>query len=384
MSERTAPSAERAAPSPGTRLSPLRDPDLSTVPPTRAPPVPTATHNRLMLGVLGAFTVAGVLLCALLVAPFLPALTWAIALAVIAHPLHRGIDRRFGRHRSLSAALAVALVTLIVVLPFGLAMQHLVAEAIEIFKSLAPDGAESRWKALIDRAGGFGPLLDWIDRQISLRGQLETFSEVALAGLKKAWSLSVGVAIGGMITLFFLFYFFRDGPRLMRGVYSVLPLSEEERERVMNRIDDTIHAMLFGSLGVALIQGTLGGLMFWWLGLPSPLVWAAVMSICAVLPVAGAALVWVPAAAYLWVTGATGDALVLVLWGVIVVSLIDNLIYPFLVKDRLRMHTVLVFVAIIGGVFVFGAAGLILGPVLVAVTKVLLGVWSDRMQASRP
>ena len=153
---------------------------------------------------------------------------------------------------------------------------------------------------------------------------------------------------------------------------------------MLSRIDDTIHAMIFGSLGVALIQGVLGGLMFWLLGLPSPLIWSAVMCICAVLPIFGAALVWVPGALYLWVTGETTSALILVAWGAVVVSLIDNLLYPILVRNQLRLHTVPVFVAIVGGIVAFGAAGLILGPVVLAVTKVLLGVWGDRMRATVP
>ena len=137
-------------------------------------------------------------------------------------------------------------------------------------------------------------------------------------------------------------------------------------------------------VGVALIQAVLGGLMFWWLGLPSPLVWSAVMFVCAVLPVFGAALVWVPVALYFLATGETVSAIILALWGAIVVSLIDNLLYPVLVRNQLRLHTVPVFVAIVGGIVAFGPAGLILGPVILAVTKVLLGVWGDRMRATAP
>ena len=373
MNDRSAPSSHD--------FGHLLSADLSALPAGRAPSVSHATQNRLMLAILGVITVAGVILCYRLASPFLPALTFAIALAVVARPLHQRIARRLD-HPSIAAALSVGLVTVIVVLPLAFATQQLAQEAIGIFRSLQSDGGESSWKALVQQLGAFGPVLEWVDRQLSLRGQLETFSQFALKGLKTAWTLSVGVAIGGLITLFFLFYFFRDGRRLMNGVCSYLPLSPEECGRVLDRIDDTIHAMIFGSLGVALIQGFLGGLMFWWLGLPSPLVWSAMMCVCAVLPVFGAALVWVPAALYLLVTGETVSATILALWGAIVVSLIDNVLYPVLVRNQLRLHTVPVFVAIVGGIVVFGAAGLILGPVVLAVTKVLLGVWSERMRAT--
>src|SRR5262245_57721706 len=191
--------------------------ELTPLAAERAPPVSHATQNRLMLAILGAITVAGLLLCYRLASPFLPALTFAIALAVVARPIHQRIARRLD-HPSIAAALSVALVTAIVVLPLAFATQQLAQEAIGIFRSLQADGGESSWKALVQELGAFGPVLEWVDRQLSLRGQLETFSQFALAGLKTAWTLSVGVVIGGLITLFFLFYFFRDGQRLMNGV----------------------------------------------------------------------------------------------------------------------------------------------------------------------
>ena len=200
--------------------------EVAPMPTSRAPPVTHAAQNRLMLGILGVLTIAGVVLCYRLAAPFLPALTWAVALAVVARPMHQRIVRAL--HRPTFAAVAsVALVTAIVVVPLSLATQQLATQAIDIFNSLQADGGASSWKALLERAGAFGPVLEWIDRQVSLRGQLETFSKFALAGLKTAWSISVGVVIGGLITLFFLFYFFRDGERLMNAVCSFLPLSPE-------------------------------------------------------------------------------------------------------------------------------------------------------------
>jgi predicted PurR-regulated permease PerM len=306
-------------------------------------------------------------------------MTWAVALAVVAHPLHAWIASRID-HRTLAAALSVVIVTAMVMLPFAFVAQQLAQETSAIFDRLKADGGASAWQAMKASAGVLGPMFDWLDRQWSVKGQVESVSEAALAGVKAVWSASVGVVIGGLVTLFFLFYFFRDRQRLIGCVRTILPLSAEESAGVLQRIADTIHAMIFGSLGVALIQGALGGLMFWLLGLPSPLVWAAVMSVCAILPVMGAALVWVPAAIYLWVTGDSMRALAMVGWGIVVISLIDNVLYPVLVKNRLRMHTIPVFVAIVGGIALFGAAGLVLGPVVLAVTLALLGIWRNRMR----
>jgi predicted PurR-regulated permease PerM len=118
--------------------------------------------------------------------------------------------------------------------------------------------------------------------------------------------------------------------------------------------------------------------MFWWLGLPVPLVWGVVMGLLAVVPVLGAFVVWVPAALFLALTGSWGKAVILTVWGGVVISIIDNLLYPMLVGQRLKLHTVLAFVSVVGGLIVFGAAGLILGPVAVTATAVLLKIWRSR------
>jgi len=153
-----------------------------------------------------------------------------------------------------------------------------------------------------------------------------------------------------------------------------------ESAQVRHKVHDMIAAVVYGTLVVALVQGTLGGLMFWWLGLPAPLLWAAVMALVAVLPLFGAAIVWVPAAVFLLIDGHWEKALILTLWGSIVIGLIDNFLYPLLMKNKLSMHTVPVFIAAMGGLLVFGATGIVLGPLVLAVAIALLDVWHRRMQ----
>ncbi len=115
--------------------------------------------------------------------------------------------------------------------------------------------------------------------------------------------------------------------------------------------------------------------MFWWLGLPAPLLWGAVMAVLSVLPVLGAALVWAPAAAYLALSGQWSDAIILSAFGIVVIGLVDNVVYPLIVKGRIRLHAVPVFVAILGGLIVFGASGIVLGPLLLALTDELVTLW---------
>ncbi|MBC8145153.1 MAG: AI-2E family transporter, partial [bacterium] len=128
-------------------------------------------------------------------------------------------------------------------------------------------------------------------------------------------------------------------------------------------------------------QGTLGGLMFWWLGLPLPLLWGVVMGLLAIVPILGAFVIWVPAAIFLVMQGDIWQAVVLAVWGTVVIGLVDNLLYPALVGNKLRLHTLPVFFSIVGGLFVFGACGLIIGPVVLAVADGLVDVWRLRMDA---
>jgi predicted PurR-regulated permease PerM len=156
-------------------------------------------------------------------------------------------------------------------------------------------------------------------------------------------------------------------------------MSSTEFDRTLIRVRNAVHATVFGTLAVAVVQGVLGGLMFWVLGLPSPLLWGAVMMLLGILPLLGTFVVWLPAAAILISQGSWGKGLALAVWGLLVVSLIDNLLYPMLVGKELHLHTLAIFFAIVGGAVLFGASGIILGPVTLAVTAALLDIWQRRM-----
>ena len=138
--------------------------------------------------------------------------------------------------------------------------------------------------------------------------------------------------------------------------------------RLFSEVFDTVHATIYGTFVVAAVQGALGGLMFWWLDLPEPLLPGVVMGLLAVVPVLGAFIIWIPAAIFLVLEGSGGKALLLTLWGAVVVGGIDNLLYPMLVGSRLKMHSLTAFVSIVGGLIVLGPSGLILGPVMFMVT----------------
>jgi predicted PurR-regulated permease PerM len=185
-----------------------------------------------------------------------------------------------------------------------------------------------------------------------------------------------------VVTFYLLFYFLRDRNLALNWLREMSPLSSAETNRLFARIVDTVEATLYGTVTVAVVQGTLGGLIFWWLDLPQPVLWGLAMGVLAIIPVLGAFVVWIPAAIFLALNGDWTKALILTAWGTIVVGGIDNLLYPLLVKDRMRLHTIPAFISIMGGLLLFGASGLLLGPLAVTVTMFFLETW--RVPVSGP
>ncbi len=322
--------------------------------------------DSLRKGILLVLTAVAILLCLGLAAPFTPAIIWSMALAVVSNPLHAWVEGRFPGRRDLAALGTTAIVTIGLLGPLLLLLQQLVQEA----------------KQSLDRVGEFeqqlGPALVWINSHVDLQKEMQD-----LAGMGKAllggWIRGViWTATQLLVTIFLLFYILRDRGAALDGLRSYLPLSPAESDRVLQRVRSMVHATIFGTLTVSLLQGFLGGLMFWFLGIPGAVLWGGVMAILAIIPVVGTFIVWVPAAAILAGQGNWGKAAILMAWGLLVVSLVDNLLYPILVGSEIKIHTALVFMAIAGGLILFGVSGLVLGPVILVVALALTEVVSSR------
>jgi predicted PurR-regulated permease PerM len=338
------------------------------------------TQQWLHLIGLIAVTLIGLFLSYLLAAPFLPSLTSAVALAVVVMPFHRWLERRVKRP-GVASALTVAVAATFVIGPAVLVGQRLLTEAAFAASLISDNVRSGAWRSTIIDHPGLAPAAAWIEQQ----SNLPRTAENAVAWLTNAaTSLVQGSGaqlLGILITFYFLFYFLRDRRSALAALAVLSPLRKAEMNALTARVADTIRATVYGTLVVAMIQGLLGGLMFWWLGLPTPLLWGIVMGLLAVIPVLGAFIIWIPAALFLLLTGHAGQALILMLWGTIVVGGIDNLIYPMLVGNRLKMHTVPTFIALVGGLIVFGAPGLILGPVVLTVTMFLVEHWRSHIDS---
>jgi predicted PurR-regulated permease PerM len=178
------------------------------------------------------------------------------------------------------------------------------------------------------------------------------------------------------VAMFILFHLFRNPTALLGGTRRLLPMTRSECDRVFARFADSVYANLYATLVTSVIDGVGGGLMFWALGLPSPVLWGVVMFFLSILPLVGTWLVWLPAAAYLVLTGRWVEALVLVGWGVASWFVVDYVIYVRIAGDRMRLHQIPALLAFLGGLAVFGVSGMILGPAILAVTVAVLEVWN--------
>ena len=199
-----------------------------------------------------------------------------------------------------------------------------------------------------------------------------TSSQTLLGGMLSV----VGGVLGFLINLgfvsFTMFYLFIDGDKAVESLRDWLPMERSQGHALLVRAGEIISASVYGVVVLAVIQGSLGGLMFWWLGLPSPLLWGVVMILFATIPMLGTFVIWVPAAIYLALNGAWGKAIILTLWGSIVIGMSDNLLRPTLVGKKAKMHDLMIFFAVLGGLRAFGVLGILMGPVVLAVSLTLL------------
>jgi predicted PurR-regulated permease PerM len=335
------------------------------------------SRERVLALTLLGLTVIALYLCYLLVQPFLPALAFALALAVVTFPLYRAISRRV-RWRDLAAALAVLAVGLLIVTPVVLVGRTLFVQLTAGAKMLQAELQSGRWREVIGGVGWLSRVVAWIEAEVDPVAIGARAGEVLGAYVPSVVIGSVWTVAGVLVTLFILFFLFRDCGPALDMLRSLVPLSQTETDEVFGRITDTIHASIYGSVTVALVQGALGGLMFWILGLPAPVFWGAVMALLALIPMLGTFVVWGPAAIYLGISGQWGKAIVLIGWGAVAIGLIDNLLYPFLVRKRMQLHTLPVFFAIVGGIALFGAAGVVVGPLILSVTDALIDIWQRR------
>lgn len=345
--------------------------------------------NKKRVTIIFLLTLLGLALylCYLIFQPFLNPLLSALVIAIVFYPVHARMQLVIRNH-SLAALLSTLMVALIIIVPAVLILAAVTKEVSGMIALIDQKSSES---------GGLTPYLNhlieqpmnWLGQYVDLsqfnlsdtiRSRLEGLSRFLLAQLANIAGSVTSFAINAAITMFTLFFLFREGRSLRRRVAAIVPLTVEQVEKLFNGIENTVIGTVYGGLVVAAAQGALTGIALWILGIHSPVLWGAVAAFFALLPLVGAAVVWAPAAVYLLATGHWAQALILTVWGAGVVGTIDNVLRPYLISGRVQMHTLLIFFAVFGGVNVFGFLGLFIGPVILAVTITLLSMLRDEIR----
>jgi len=324
---------------------------------------------------LVAVTLICLYLCWLIVAPFMDVILWSAMLAIVSYPIFRRLRKR-GWGPAMASLFTTLFVILVFIVPLGLVLVMLstqVDDAVRLVQSgiqqvTNPDSS----------------LYNHLNRWVNIREHLnpEAVGERlrAMGSSVAAKSLGiVGNIFGVIVQIFFIlftvYYLLKDADVIVPAIRESLPLGKEQADEVFSRAHDVIFASVRGVMVIAAIQGVLGGIGFWVLGLPSAILWAVVMFLLSMVPMLGAFLVWGPAAVFLFATGHPMKAIILIVWGGAVIGSIDNFLRPKLVGERTRLHELVIFFAVLGGLQVFGILGLFVGPVVVAITLSLIDIY---------
>lgn len=325
------------------------------------------------------------------VLPFYSAIFWAVVLAIIFFPVHARLESGLGGYSNMAAALSVVICLCLVIIPGLIVLSSLIQQGNHLYQRI--DNGEIDVRRLLQQFQAALPLFvqDWL-RTLELNGFDELWRRIS-GTLMQGGSFFAGRALSfGQNTLEFfvtfgvmlylLFFLFRDGRSLARLVRSATPLNDEHTRRFASKFTSVIRATVRGNVIIALIQGSIGGVAFWALGVEPALLWGVLMSFLSLLPAVGSALVWVPTAAYLALSGFWIKAVILVAVGVLVIGLVDNLLRPRLVGKETRLPDYVVLISTIGGISLLGINGFVIGPLIAALFIAAWGIFVEEQRKS--
>src|SRR3990167_3152164 len=307
--------------------------------------------------------------------PFYGAVFWAMVLAVVFTPLQRRMARRIGGRGNLSALVTLVVCLLVAILPVIFITSAVVAEGASLYQKLE-SGELDIGSYVTSTIRALPPTLqEQLDRigVSDLDGLREQISTVAMAGSQflatKVFAIGQGTFaffVSFFVMLYLLFFLLRDGLELARTIRETIPLGESTKRRLQIKFTRVVRATVKGNVVVAAVQGALGGLIFWALGIYSPLLWGVLMAFLSLLPAVGAGIIWLPVAVYLIRSGSLWQGVILTVFGVLVIGLVDNILRPILVGKDTRMPDYLILISTLGGLALLGLNGFVIGPLVAA------------------
>ncbi|QGW78340.1 AI-2E family transporter [Pseudomonas alkylphenolica] len=331
----------------------------------------TAVQHKALHLLLALVTIAFIWI----LLPFYGAVFWAVILGIVFAPLQRRLLAYLDWRRNLAAGLTLLICLVIAILPVIIISTLLVQEGAALYKNL--ESGELDLAGYIERFKDILPAFaqNSLERMGmgDLAGLRDKITKGALQGSQffatQVFSFGQGTfdfLVSFAVMLYLLFFFLRDGAELARKIRAAVPLAEQQKRRLQLKFNRVVRATVKGNLLVAITQGTLGGIIFWMLDIPSALVWGVLMAFLSLLPAVGAGIVWAPVAVYFVATGAVWQGAVLAAFGVFVIGLVDNVLRPLLVGKDTKMPDYLILISTLGGLAVFGLNGFVIGPLIAA------------------
>jgi predicted PurR-regulated permease PerM len=347
-----------------------------------------ALGRRWTLAFLLVVSAVALYLCWIMARPFTKPFLFAAVLAIIFYPLHARIQTKV-RGPNTAALLSTLVVLLVVMIPtvgLGGVLARDIGQAYQrLSEAIAAAGG---WVAYVMRRlekplGWLGGHVDLgkLDVGTETRNRLRELSAWMVRSIAGVLENLTSLIFDAAIAFFTLFFLFREGRHIRVTLAAALPLEPDRVERLFIDINDIVVANLYGVLAVAVVQGSLMAVAFWFLGLHSPILWGVVTAACSLVPVVGTGLVWLPAALFLMVSGHWVKGLIMLAWGAGFVSVIDQIVRPYVVGGRARMNTLLVFFSLLGGIEAFGILGIFVGPLVLSITLALLGMLREEARA---
>ncbi|MGP1678215.1 MAG: AI-2E family transporter [Burkholderiales bacterium] len=324
--------------------------------------------------------------------PLYGAILWGTVIAILFAPLYRRLSQSMRQRRTLAALATVTIVVVMVILPVTLIATLLLQEASSVYEMTRTGelnfgqyfrqvaGALPAWAFdLLDRFGltDFGAVQDKLSAGL-LKGSKFLGAQAINIG-QNTFEFVASL----FVMLYLLFFLLRDGDALFAHIRNAIPLRAEQQSALFSKFIVVIRATVKGNILVALLQGALGGLIFWLLDIRAPVLWAVVMAFLSLLPAVGAAFVWFPVALYFLATGAIWQGVVLTAYGVLVIGLVDNVLRPILVGKDTKMPDYMVLISTLGGLATFGLNGFVIGPVIAAMFMAVWHIFSASRSALR-
>ena len=307
--------------------------------------------------------------------PFYGAILWAVVFATFFAPVHRRVLASIRQRPNLAALTTLLFIVTIVLLPLTLTAMSVVNEATTLYAKIESGEVDfgrflSQFLNVLpawatELLAHFG-ISDLDDVQARLSSALKEGSQFLATQAIAIGQGTAQVVVSFFLMLYLLFFFLRDGSELAQRLRDAIPLRTEQKRALFSKFTIVIRAMFKGTILVAALQGMLGGIIFWFLGVPAAVLWGVVMAFLSLLPPVGSALIWLPVALYLLATGAVWQGFVLIAYGALVIGLVDNLLRPFLIGMDTKLPDYVVLISTLGGIAIFGLNGFVIGPVIAA------------------